>query len=148
MSKDKNYQELQKLIKDVSKWVDEKLKPKSPERANEVRKNLMYLDITVRQDHSQAKAALYCAQAMWHMLFEDAYRGTHQRNLHKDKPPGEKASVEALKKAIDSYHSEHPKGKITHARIQVAKDYKYKDPKKEGAKYVATKTSRYNPYLK
>ena len=70
-----------------------------------------------------------------------------QRGLQFEKQKHEKGTIEELKQAIDEYCRLHPNGKITHARKQVAKNFKYTDYNKEGARYVAKRTGHYNPYL-
>ena len=139
MGKDKDYQQLQGLIKDFSQWTKDYLEAKSPERANAVNKNLMYLDLTVRQHPEQAEAALYCANAVWHMLFEDARRGARQRNIHQ--PPPELATKDILISRIDALHKRNPDWLITMIREQVATDTDYTG----GAKVIARKTGWYNP---
>jgi len=137
--KTQSYQQLQKLVKDIHQWAEDNLSVKSPERADEVNRNLMSLVIAVQQHPEQAKTVLYCANAVWHMLFEDARRGARQRNIQGLPLAHELATKDVLISSIDRCYEDHPGRSITWLRERVANKTGY-----SGARSVARKTDWYN----
>jgi hypothetical protein len=140
------FEQFEALIADLRKLADDLLRTKNPQRAKHVKQQVLYMEITVRQNPAAAKAVLYCASAMWHLLLEDAGAGARQRHVGLDGPlPHQRATKELLIAAIDDYCRNHPGAKITQARRQVAADFGYSDPQRSGQKNVASKTGFHNP---
>ena len=114
-------EELYALVKQFRQWTKENLTTKSAERARFVNNNLMYLEITVRQHPEQAHAALYCANAVWHMLFEDAWTGYGVRHGRKSKPYFGEVSRDDVVKALNAIRREEPGISKTKAVPKIAK---------------------------
>ena len=116
MSDKEACQQLEELMKDMRQWVNDNLKAKSPERAKVVNTNLKYLGIEIRQNPEQARAVLYCANAMWHMLFEDAWAGGGMKHRRKPLPPKDTKDAATIDALLDKLHKKHPRSNITGLR--------------------------------
>jgi hypothetical protein len=133
-------QQFEELIADMRQLADDLLKPKDRERAKHVNQTLAYLAVTVRQDSVQAKAVIYCADAMWNLLVGDAGRGARQRNIQGLPLKHELTTKEDLISKVDAVCKKHPDKNITWVRDRVARGTDY-----SGAKSIARKTDWYNP---
>ena len=115
-------QQFEELVTDMRGLANGLLKPKEPANLKYIENRFFHLTRIVRQNPEQAEAVLFCADAMWHLLYETAHGGVGVQH-RRDGLPHVVADADTINLALDQARIDHPEIiNITKLRKNVCED--------------------------
>jgi hypothetical protein len=100
-------QQFEKTIADMRELANGLLKPKNPANLQYIEQRLFRLTKIVRKSPEQAEAVLWCADAMWHLLYETAHGGVGVQH-RRDGLPHVVEDADTINLALDQARIDHP----------------------------------------